>query len=328
MQICWVSNLQTFTTKIYFTFSFLCVAQLALAQFVDDFSDDDFTSSPPWTGDTSKFTVFNSQLRLEAPPEDGIAFLSTSSPVEADATWEFRLKMEFNPSASNYCRVYLMADQPDPSGVLNGYFVMIGDTKDDVSLYRQTGSTISKLIDGRDGILNLPTIEMGIRVLRNEDIGWQLFTDLGLTGNYFLEGAMEDDMDIASRYFGLLCSYTATRADKFFFDDFNVQGNATRDNIPPDLVRLETKSSHELILEFSEPLEAESATKVENFTVSPAVGNPLTAVLHADQKTLILEFDSHFSQSSLSVLAITGIEDVSGNLIKPLDKEFFFRVPR
>ena len=76
--------------------------------------------------------------------------------------------MEFNPSASNYCRVYLMADQADLSGALNGYFVMIGDSKDEVSLYRQTGSTFSKIIDGRDGILNMSTIEIKIRVVRDE----------------------------------------------------------------------------------------------------------------------------------------------------------------
>jgi hypothetical protein len=122
MQICWVSNLQTFTGKIYFTFSLLCVAQLALAQFVDNFSDNDFTNSPHWMGDTSRFIVADDQLQLEAPTEDGVAFLATISPVGIDATWEFKLKMEFNPSASNYTRVYLMADQPDLSGPLNGYF--------------------------------------------------------------------------------------------------------------------------------------------------------------------------------------------------------------
>ena len=282
---------------------------------------------PPGRAMTTRFIVSDNQLKLEAPTEDGVAFLSTISPVGTDATWEFKLKMEFNPSASNYSRVYLMADQPDLSGALNGYFVMIGDSKDEVSLYRQTGRTFSKLIDGRDGILNLSTIEIGIRVLRNEDEGWQVFTDLGLTGNYFLEGAMEDNMFMTSRYFGILCSYTATRSDKFFFDDFNIQGNATNDDIAPDLVNLETKSSHELILVFSEPLEAESATNAENFTVSPAVGNPVAAVLHSDQKTLALEFDRHFSENTLSVLTIAGITDLSGNLMKPLDKEFFFVPP-
>ena len=79
------------------------------------------------------------------------------------------------------------------------------------------------------------------------------------------------------------------------------------------LVNLETKSSHELILVFSEPLEAESATNAENFTVSPAVGNPVEAVLHSDQKTLALEFDRHFSENTLSVLTIAGIADLSGN---------------
>jgi len=327
MQICWVSNLQTFTAKIYFTFSLLCVTQLALAQFVDNFSDNDFTSSPPWTGDATRFIVSDNQLKLEAPVEDGVAFLSTISPVGTDATWEFKLKMVFNPSASNYCRVYLMADQPDLSGALNGYFVMIGDSKDEVSLYRQTGRTFSKIIDGRDGILNLSTIEIGIRVVRNEDEGWQVFTDLGLTGNYFLEGAIEDSTFMTSRYFGILCSYSATRSDKFFFDDFNIQGNVTNDDIAPDLVTIETRSSRALILVFSEPLEAESATNVENFSVSPAVGNPTAAVLNSDQKTIALEFDEHFPENTLSVLTIAGITDLSGNLMKPLDKEFLFVPP-
>ena len=246
MQICWVSNLQTFTVKFYFTFSLLFLPQLALAQFVDDFSDNDFTSSPSWTGDDSRFIVSNNQLKLEAPKEDGVSFLSTLCKVGKDASWEFKLKMEFNPSLSNYCRVYLMADQADPSGALNGYFVTIGESNDEISLYRQTGSTFSKIIDGRDGILNMSTIEIKIRVVRDAATGWQLFTDLGVTGNYFLEGTVEDNNFQTSNYFGLLCVYTATRSDKFFFDDFDVRGDASKDDIPPSLVSLETKSSHEL----------------------------------------------------------------------------------
>ena len=327
MQICWVSDLQTFTVKFYFTFSLLFLPQLALAQFVDDFSDNDFTSSPSWTGDDSRFIVSNNQLKLEAPNEYGVSFLSTLCKVGKDASWEFKLKMEFNPSLSNYCRVYLMADQADPSGALNGYFVTIGESNDEISLYRQTGSTFSKIIDGRDGILNMSTIEIKIRVVRDAAAGWQLFTDLGVTGNYFLEGTVEDNNFQTSNYFGLLCVYTATRSDKFFFDDFDVRGDASKDDIPPSLVSLETKSSHELTLLFSEPLEAGGATKVENFTVSPAVGRPASAVLASDQQTLVLKFDRDFSENALSVLTIAGIADLSGNLMAPLNREFLFVSP-
>ena len=327
MQICWVSNLQTFTVKFYFTFSLLFLPQLALAQFGDDFSDNDFTSSPSWAGDDSQFIVSNNQLKLEAPKEDGVSFLSTLCHVGKDASWEFKLKMEFNPSLSNYCRVYLMADQADPSGALNGYFVTIGESNDEISLYRQTGSTFSKIIDGRDGILNRSTIEIKIRVVRDAATGWQLFTDLGVTGNYFLEGTVEDNNFQTSNYFGLLCVYTATRSDKFFFDDFDVRGDASKDDIPPSLVSLETKSSHELNLLFSEPLDAGGATNVENFTVSPAVGRPASAVLASDQQTLVLKFDRDFSENALSVLTIAGIADLSGNLMAPLNREFFFVSP-
>ncbi len=220
-----------------------------------------------------------------------------------------------------------MADQADPSGALNGYFVTIGESNDEISLYRQTGSTFLKIIDGRDGILNRSTIEIKIRVVRDAATGWQLFTDLGVTGNYFLEGTVEDNNFQTSNYFGLLCVYTATRSDKFFFDDFDVRGDASKDDIPPSLVSLETKSSHELNLLFSEPLDAGGATNVENFTVSPAVGRPASAVLASDQQTLVLKFDRDFSENALSVLTIAGIADLSGNLMAPLNREFFFVPP-
>jgi hypothetical protein len=327
MQICWVSNLQTFTAKIYCTIFLICAAQLALAQLTDDFSDNDFTKAPPWTGNDSQFIVSGNQLKLEAPNEDGVSFLSTPSSVEKDASWEFKLKMEFNPSASNYSKVYLVADQADLSGSLNGYFVMIGDSKDEVSLYRQEGISISKIVDGRDGILNLSIIEIKIRVFRDETGSWQLFTDLGLTGSYFLEGSFADNNSTVSRYFGILCSYTATRSDKFFFDDFNIQGDKITDHIAPSLVSLEARSSNELILTFSESLDAMVATKPENYSVSPAVGNPTETKLNPDQKTVLLKFNSHFLENSTSVLTISGITDLSGNLMEPLASEFLFVAP-
>ena len=317
MQICWVSNLQTFTGKIYFTIFLLFVAQLALAQVLDDFSDHDFSNSPPWTGDDSRFTVSDNQLKLQAPTEDGAAFLSTPSTASQIASWEFVLKMEFNPSTSNNARIYLMSDQANLSEPLNGYFVQIGDSKDDVSLYKQNGLTVSKIIDGRDGILNVSTVAINVQILRNGNEGWKLFTDLGLTGNYNLEGISEDNTFITSKYFGILCTYTATRSDKFFFDDFNIQADDLHDETPPTLVSLEATSSHALNLVFSEPLDAAKAAITTNYIVSPTVGIPLAASLHQDQKTVTLNFEKHFGDTH-SVLTVSGISDASGNVIVTL----------
>ena len=69
----------------------------------------------------------------------------------------------------------------DLSGPLNGYFVMVGDNNDEVSLYKQTGTTYSKLIDGRDGVLNTSSVTIKIKVTQNKGV-WQLFSDAGATG--------------------------------------------------------------------------------------------------------------------------------------------------
>ncbi|HEX6224288.1 MAG TPA: lamin tail domain-containing protein, partial [Chryseolinea sp.] len=323
MQICWVSNLQTFTAKFYFTVFLICGTQLALAQLTDNFSDDDFTASPPWLGDDSRFIVSNGQLKLDAPHEEGRAFLSTLSSLEKGAVWEFKLKMEFNPSTSNYTRVYLISDQYDLTEPLNGYFIQAGDSKDDVSLYKQEGTVLSRMIDGRDGALDAPISEIKVRVVRDQHGQWQLFTSLNLTENYLLEGSASDNTESTPQYFGFVCFYTATRSDKFFFDDFKISAYDAIDVSPPGLTTLEVNSSTELSLEFSEPLDPVTVTP-QNFSVSPTVGNPREVFILAGNKSVILKFDESFLSDGPSFLTIAGIRDEAGNVLEELRREFLF----
>jgi hypothetical protein len=234
-QICWAPTLQTFTIKFSFTFLFVLLSlQRVLGQFQDDFSDHDFTTAPSWSGSNSFFIVEGSQLKLQAPEEDGLAFLSTPSQALNDAVWEFKVTLEFNPSASNFAKIYLASDQEDLSTALNGYFVIVGDSKDEISLYQQHGINSSKIIDGRDGILNLSAPNVKIKITRSKNGSWKLFSDIGVTGNYEEEGSAEHNLTFSSQYFGILCKYTATRSSKFYFDDFKVEGEPSENiTIPP-----------------------------------------------------------------------------------------------
>jgi len=57
----------------------------------------------------------------------------------------------FDPSPSNFAKVYLISDEQDLTNDLNGFYVKIGGqvgTWDEVSLYTQTGNTHIKIIDG------------------------------------------------------------------------------------------------------------------------------------------------------------------------------------
>src|SRR5690606_34249029 len=103
--------------------------------------------------------------------------------------WEFFVNLQFQTSSANYVDVYLTSD----SALLNhsannAYFVRIGNTKDEICLYKKVGSTNHLLIDGVDGITNTSNNTLKIKVTRDSLYNWQLERDLTGTGNnYFLE---------------------------------------------------------------------------------------------------------------------------------------------
>src|SRR6056297_2701783 len=121
------------------------------ADINDNFSDRDITLSPPWYGDTSYYQTDDScRLWLSAFYESDKAYLVTKSNAIQDAVWQFTLWMEFNPSSSNYTRVYLVSDKDSLEKSLNGYFVEVGGSSDEISLYRQEGYKETEIIDGKN----------------------------------------------------------------------------------------------------------------------------------------------------------------------------------
>lgn len=184
---------------------------------------DDPVLDARWTGDPGKFSVYNGQLRLTAAGGGG-AYLSTPSASIVDASWEFFIQMAFNPSSANYARVYLVSNQPSLASPLSGYYVGIGENADDISLYKQTGTVRTKLIDGADQRLNLDDVQVSVRVTRSAEGTWALHTRLASEADWQQEGAATDAGHYDAQYFGILCSFSATRSDKFFFDDITVAG--------------------------------------------------------------------------------------------------------
>lgn len=329
-QICWVSNLQTFTATIFFTFIVAVLSeQQVLAQISEDFSDHDFINSPSWRGTDSLFIISETQLKLQAPSRDGTAYLSTPCTVIKNASWEFKVTLEFNPSSNNYTRVYIIADQANLSGPLNGYFIMVGDTKKTISLWKQTGTSYTKIITGRDDILNASKVTVKIRVVRDDNDAWQLFSDVGTTGDYITEGATIDSTFNNSNYFGILCKYTSTRSDKFYFDDFQVKGDAAKDLFPPILNAVEVISSQQLRLTFSEALNQTRATASGNYSINQGIGNPQSAKLEADGNDNIVNliFDKSFPQNEISTLTVSGISDKHDNVMETQSHDFLFYLP-
>lgn len=224
LQIFIFSILKTFTENSFITFAFLLASQQLFAQVSDSFADGNFTGNPAWTGTTAYFTVSSGRLQLQAPGEAGEAHLATPSQALAEASWEFSVWLGFDPSSVNYARVYLASSTANLNGALQGYYVMIGNTDDEISLYRQTGTTRVKIIDGVNGRLAFPNSSMRIKVTRDATGHWQLHTDMGMTGRYTIEGSATDATHATSQYAGVYCDYTATRSNLFYFDDILITG--------------------------------------------------------------------------------------------------------
>jgi hypothetical protein len=264
-QIFSFSILKTFTGKILLTLLFFLTTQQLLAQIQDNFTDGDFSNDPKWLGDDSLFTISSGQLQLQAPAVSGTAYLATTSAAINNASWEFSVTLQFNPSGTNYVRLYLVSDQADLTGALNGYFILIGDTPDEISLYKQTGTTTVKIIDGPDGRVNLTLVNVKVKATRDASGNWALYSDVGITGALALEGTSHDSEHGACSYTGVFCRYSATRSDKIYFDDIAITGDPY---IPPPSAALKDIIITEVFADPAPRVELPEAEYIELFNRS------------------------------------------------------------
>ena len=170
----------------------------AHAQVTEHFSDGNFTSNPIWIGDDSLFQV-NSGFQLQSKGTKGTSkdiCLSTSSNFIDSAEWQCWVRFNLKPSAQNFCRFYLVSDQQDLKGILNGYFVQFGGvtgSKDSITLYKQKGKNLIRVIAGRPSTVSKSNNIVRIKILRDKVGNWQLFSDTIGGINFVLEGAGTDN---------------------------------------------------------------------------------------------------------------------------------------
>lgn len=317
----------------FFVTLFLSVQLTIFAQFTDDFSDGNFTANPAWNGQSVKFQIdAQNRLQLNDVTANNPAYLSTPSSAIDKASWEFYVRLDFAPSASNYAKVALVSNSQDLTASFDGYFVQIGGetgTVDDVSLYRNDGVSSTKIIDGFDGIA-ATNPELKVLVTRDSIGNWELYVDPNAVGgmNYISQGFILDSTYNQSTYFGIECIYTSTRSDKFFFDDFVVTGTALQDTQSPTFNSVTIVSSTELAVKFSEKVTALTAENTANYSVDLGVDNPLSATLNTQDSSLVnLIFSNSFTNGQTYSLTVENIEDLSSNKMDPKSLSFLYFVP-
>src|SRR5690606_17192457 len=137
------------------------------SQVNDNFNTGVF---PEWKGDNAAFFV-NAAQQLQTKTTDAAQTVSLAVPnqLALNAQWEFYIQLDFDPSTQNQVHMYLISDSEDLKSPLNGYFIQIGESgnTDSYDLYRQSGTTITRIIDGPSKIRTETGIKTRIRVSRD-----------------------------------------------------------------------------------------------------------------------------------------------------------------
>lgn len=313
------------------------------AQITEDFSDGDFINNPTWTGDDSLFKIstysssaWSVQPRLQLnATQAGTAHLRFANPIaNIDSTeWRFwvRLSLSSGTSTTNNARVYLTSDSANLLGSLEGYYVMFGDdasaSSDNITLWRQTGMGMVKIINGTIGNIT-SSKNISIKVLRDNSGNWKLYSDtLGGT-NYQLEGEASDLTYTSSAYSGVYCKYTSSNKTNFYFDDFFV-GSIVKDIVAPTVTRATLLSDTQLELQFSETVDATSSANVANYSANHGLGSPSLAERDAINGSIVrLTYSSAFAQNTPYLLTISGVTDLVGNLMTSQNVDFAYYVPQ
>ena len=300
------------------------------AQLFDDFSDGDFTNNPAWFGQTGKFMVNGSQqLQLNNASITDVAYLTTQALLADTATWEFYLKLGFDPSNNNNVQVYLMSDQADLSGPLNGYYLRIGEngSADGLDLYEQTGTSTTRIIDGTDAIGAISP-EMRVRVTRTKAGQWSIWADtsLGPSPNYQLQGTGSSNAHNLGWIFGVFCRHTSSNSTKFYFDDFQV-GPIYVDTFPPEISNVTVQDPQTILVAFNEPVDKATAETLSNYTLSGTLGAPVTATRQNDSTKVQLEWSGSLQNGQTYQLSISGVQDINGNTMVPTQVPVLYYEP-
>ena len=218
---------------------------------MDDFSDGNLTSNPAWFGDVQDFTI-NEDGELQLFADDaGESFIYTEVSLGNPQLWECLFRMEFNPSSSNFCRIYLGLDDIDIS-TANGYYLECGTSGSDdaIELYQLINGNKTLLASGSPGAIALDPAMARVQFSLTNENNISLLADYNGTTNYEMEFSFEQNIDLSTlRYFGFYAKYTSTRKDKFFFDDVNIP-----DFAPPSISSLSILDPQTISLQFNEAL--------------------------------------------------------------------------
>lgn len=304
LSVCLISTAFLFKTT---TFSF--------SQVIDDFSDGDFTSNPPWTGNSSDFTVNGSQqLQLNAPVA-GISYLSTTHNLSDfnAKEWKFWVRQNFAGSGNNFGRIYLIAQSADLTTDPDGIYLQMGEalSTDAIRLMQRNGGVTTQICASADGTI-AASFQIGLKIIRDNSGNWNLFIDFAGGTNYTLVSTGLEAASPTGTHLGYLCTYTSGNINRFYLDNVYA-GNEIIDGTPPLMNTIQIISATQLDVTFSETITISTAENTSNYTIAPS-NSIVSATLNGVNPAVVrLTLSTALVNGNTYTLTSSGIEDVNGN---------------
>lgn len=281
----------------------------------DDFSDGDFTNNPAWNGDNDLFTI-NQFGRLQSNATIATtAYLSTPCSLTNNAQWEFFAVFDCNPSSANFSTFYLTSNHPDPTKATESYYVIMGGTKDNVSLYVRHQGEEQVLIEGREDLLAQDANAIQVRVIRNDGL-WELYTKAIHEQSETKEGEAQSQNATPSNYCAISYTCTQSKGLAFSFDDIIISGHEAIDEQGPQWDEYSIIPPQTLYLTFNEPINIHTAEVSVSCEGKEVIISQLTTGLEHE---IFIQLDEIIDTTKEYCTELTYLEDMSGNPLEGLD---------
>lgn len=301
-------NIHTTMRNIVITL-LLCLHFVSFAQVTETFVDGNFTKNPVWSGCTNSF-IINSDKQLQLNETTaGTTYLSTPISFGKGQTWEFWIKLGFNPSSLNYEKIWLVSNILNPRSATKGYFLYIGGVNDKISLYKQRTSVEEEIIPGTEKELDKSIVNMQVKVEYTVTGKWRLFVRQDGEAEYSLKGEYQDIDPTSGNYFSLEYFYTASYGKKIWFDNLSISTPALKDTIPPGINSLSVLNKSQLSVSFTEAIDTLSA----KFEINELNINKITFAEDCESATITTS--SPFSDNVQYKLTPSSIKDYQGNIM-------------
>lgn len=291
---------------LFFT-PFFCFSQLS-----ESFSDGNFTHNPVWTGNANNFVV-NSEKQLQSVASAAsFSCLFTPSQAIENASWECEFTIDYPTSSSNYACMYIVSDKQSIENGFKGYFVQVGGSNDEVSLYYQNGTQKIKLIDGADKRTDVKPLKINVKVTRDSLTVFRLYSRLSTEKDDVIEGIAQDGNVLRSNYFGLSYNNTSTTGNCYSFDDIYVKGGKVTDVTSPQWLSLELFYPDTLKCVFSETMNFDaSALKINGQRTGV-----LSREINEEMTEIKLIASMSFERGNVYQISWEGLTDLAGNILK------------